>query len=161
MECGTTGQNAQAHLPCPGQHGLQVVTEALEAPQAQGQAVPVLQQPLQLPVQTDSLGTLLCRLCPLLVCVLQRLLLPCQQTLWHRDRVSRALMPAPAQPLPQHLEEGIVFESNILVLLLPLAQLLPALCQLLHPLLKLLQDHSVLRASPQDSAPEGGTAASL
>lgn len=66
----------RAHLPHPGQHAPQVVTEAAEAPQAPGQAFPAPQQPLKLPAQAGDLGTLPRRPRPLLVCPPQRPLPP-------------------------------------------------------------------------------------
>lgn len=66
----------RAHLPRPGQHSLQVVAEAAEAPQALCQALPVPQQPLELLAQVGSPGPLLCRLRPRLIRLPQRPLPP-------------------------------------------------------------------------------------
>lgn len=76
MDVALQDGDLRAHLPHPGQHAPQVVTEAAEAPQAPGQALPVPQQPLKLPAQAGDLGTLPRCLCPLLVCPPQRPLPP-------------------------------------------------------------------------------------
>lgn len=153
---GHTG--CHAHLPHAGQHVPQVVPEGPEAPQAPGQAFPVPQQLLQLPLQPGSPGPLRR---PLLALPPQRPLPPGRHRLpghgvsattpGHHPPTSPAPNPAP------NLEERVKAEHGFAVLLLPPGQLLPALRQALHPLLKLLCDCRVLRAPARACAAHGAS----
>lgn len=83
---------------------------------------------------------------------------PLKPAAWGRSQRGPDGRSGPGSP-PWHLDEGVEFEDDIPELLFPPAQLLPALCQALHPLLKFLRDRRALGALSHVGAPELGTGA--
>lgn len=105
------------------------------------------QQPLPLPPQPGALRSLRRRPRPLLARPPQRPLPPGRHRLHGGAGSAETLWPALPRPPARHLEEGLESEHGVAVLLLPPGQLLPPLRQALHPLLELLRDGRVPRAS--------------